>query len=211
MTNHFETSVTPWHIDGIEVSGSRDALRGADNVAVVSELGLGKCLHVSGNAAVAGLLIRYRAEKLEVCALVRLDALRRAADRAALRRSRPLLLSLRGPGTLDHCLHRGLDLRGWLREGLLDLLVISGGYFPFSTPWQELVSLARAHNVPAYACLSQSAMRDARNTIHAWRAAAAGARHCGAAGIYLFNCFDPASPIWRELGDPAYLADKDKD
>ena len=35
--------------------------------------------------------------------------------------------------------------------------------------------------------------------------------HAGGDGVYLFNAFDPASPVWRELGDPEVLAGLDKD
>ncbi|HIE51286.1 MAG TPA: hypothetical protein EYP85_05970 [Armatimonadetes bacterium] len=141
------------------------------------------------------------------------DLMRRVRTRAkevSRRRKRPLLIAARVLGTVELSLSRGLEVEAWLREGLIDLLVVSGGYYPFSTPWEEMVQLAHRHNVSVYACLSQSAMREERGRLECWRAAALNAWNCGVDGIYLFNCFDPHSPIWRELGDPVELACKDK-
>src|SRR5690606_16842459 len=44
-----------------------------------------------------------------------------------------------------------------------------------------------------------------------YRGRAAAAWGAGADGVYLFNLFDPQSPVWREAGDPELLATLDKD
>ena len=42
-------------------------------------------------------------------------------------------------------------------------------------------------------------------TVETYRGRAMNAWQAGADGVYLFNFFDPLSPLWRELGDPALL------
>ncbi len=66
-----------------------------------------------------------------------------------------------------------------------------------------------------YACLSETRMRDehakqVRSGIEAYRGRALTAWHAGVDGVYLFNAFNPDHPMWRELGDPELLREKDK-
>ncbi len=129
-------------------------------------------------------------------------------DAAGRRRGRYLLLSVKTPDSVSYCREIGLDLERWLAEGSVDLLV-PGGYFQLN-PWSESVALARRHGVKIYACLAESRVRDAegaaaRNSLEALRARAAAAWAAGVDGIQMFNHFDPHSPLWRELGDPAVL------
>ena len=65
--------------------------------------------------------------------------IRRVADEQAAKRGRPIFLSARVPATVDLCLRIGIDLPVWFQEGLLDMVVVSNGLSPFSTPWKELV------------------------------------------------------------------------
>ena len=60
----------------------------------------------------------------------------------AARRGRPIFLSARVPSTVELSLRVGIDLPFWLKEGLLDMVVIGGGYLPFSTPWKDIGDLA---------------------------------------------------------------------
>ena len=46
--------------------------------------------------------------------------------------------------------------------------------------------------------------------MESYRAQALDAWQAGADGISIFNQFDPHHAMWRELGDPAQLATKDK-
>jgi hypothetical protein len=46
--------------------------------------------------------------------------------------------------------------------------------------------------------------------IDIWRGEAARAWDAGVSGIYVFNCFNPRDPIFRELGDPEILRSLDK-
>jgi hypothetical protein len=108
----------------------------------------------------------------------------------------------------------GLDLEHWLANDLLDLW-IAGGTFHFNE-WDYSVALARKYSVKVYPSLDNPRVRgdtarQIRNTLPTYRARAANAWAAGADGIYMFNFFDPKSPLWREVGDPRALARLDKD
>ena len=63
-----------------------------------------------------------------------LGRLRSAVREAAARRGRPIHFLVRVPDTLELAVRMGLDLRTWLAEGLVDLVVIGAGYNPFDLP-----------------------------------------------------------------------------
>lgn len=143
------------------------------------------------------------------------DLLRRTralTEREGLRRGRPILLAIRVPDSVDYCRAIGLDLERWLSEGLVDVL-IGSCYFQLN-PWEYLVGLGHKYGVPVYPSLSESRVqgesRFQRQSLPSYRARAAAAWAAGVDGIYLFNCFDPRSALWRELGDPTELKTKDK-
>ena len=127
------------------------------------------------------------------------------------RRGRPILVAARVPMTTKTCLHVGIDIERWLRDGLLDVLTTGGGYVPFTMPTRELVELGHAHDVPVYPTISNSGMKGHGTDEH-WRGAAANAWHAGADGVYLFNTFPgkPKHPHFTELGDPDALAKLNK-
>ena len=138
---------------------------------------------------------------------------RRDLDAAGRRRGRALLLAIKVPDSVGYCREIGLDIERWLAEGLIDVLV-PGGYFQLQ-PWTETVALGRRHGVKVHVCLAESRVRDevgraARSTLEALRARALAAWAAGADAIEMFNHFDPKSPLWRELGDPALLRTRPK-
>jgi len=142
-----------------------------------------------------------------------LRRVRAVADEVAARRGRPILISVRVPDSLSYAAAVGLDLRAWLDEGLIDILIPSG-YVQF-VPWEETVRRCHARGVAVYPCLSNPTLRDRANrglrgTIETYRARAVNAWRAGADGLQIFNVFDQAHPLWRELGDPAGLAGLDK-
>ncbi|NQT16920.1 MAG: hypothetical protein HQ582_29450 [Planctomycetes bacterium] len=133
---------------------------------------------------------------------------RTAADRAASRRGKPLLIAMRLPDTVDYCRAIGIDLQVWLEEGLLDIMIPSG-YFQLA-PWRDTVKLCHGYNVAVYPCLSNCTMSDLsarkrRMNIETYRARAMNVWASGADGVQIFNCFDPTHPLWRELGSPQTL------
>ena len=119
------------------------------------------------------------------------------------------------PRAADHLLgalprHRrdlrriGVDVPALLAEGLLDMCVISGGYMPFSIPWEDVVSLAGEHGVPTLACLNYSRVTrwnwmrtqtglhpepSPQQILEQIRAAAHRAYQKGASGVELWNFF----------------------
>ncbi|MEE3368304.1 MAG: DNRLRE domain-containing protein [Planctomycetota bacterium] len=152
-----------------------------------------------------------------------LRRIRQMTQRTAVSRGRPLLVAVRAPLTVRGCAFLGLDLERWLREDLIDLLIVGGGCFPMAMPIRELVQLGHQYDVPVYPCIDNSAMYkggfwgggrgpDLLNlsSLEAWRGAAMNIWNAGADGVYLFNCFNPQSAIWRELGARTTLANKDK-
>ncbi|MBM3457762.1 MAG: hypothetical protein FJX77_04425 [Armatimonadetes bacterium] len=140
--------------------------------------------------------------------------LREIHVRAGNRRSRPILTVARVPATVAACRHVGIEIRTWLREGLVDLLTVGGGYIPFTEPVSELVRLAHGAGVPVYSTLSASGLRGPENrysTAEAWRGAAAVLWRAGVDGLVIFNLFPTGpEPRFQELGAPASLAGKNK-
>lgn len=137
---------------------------------------------------------------------------RTMADQVAVEKGHPILLSVRVPDSVDYCKAIGFDIERWMKEDLIDLLVLSG-YFRLN-PWDVSVKLAHTYNVPVYPCLSESRMKGeagkVRSTLECYRARAAEVWDAGADGIYLFNFFNPKSPLWRELGSVETLRGLDK-
>jgi len=157
--------------------------------------------------------------------------LRAALDEKGSNEGRRLLLSTRIPGSLSDAMNAGIDVRRWLRDGLLDILIV--GHVrgnKHRLPVEEYVEEARdtgveviAQNLvlfmqprPASARLLwgerdyySTAMCRATAAIH-WRA--------GSDGVYLFNNhliqanrdLDYDRQPWKEVADPDLIARKDK-
>ena len=142
-------------------------------------------------------------------------------DKESERRERPLLLGVRTPGTVATCLAVGLDVETWLKEGLVDRLLIGGGYMPLTSPAEELVGLGHEHDVPVYPCINNGA--PTQGTEEELRAAASNILWAGADGIYLWNYqyrdvptlgygrpVDEAYGLLDEIGSAAALRYADK-
>ncbi len=140
--------------------------------------------------------------------------IRAMADREGAKRGKPILVSIRVPDSLSFCKAMGLDIERWLRDDLVDLMVVSG-YFRFNA-WEESVALGHQYGVPVYPCLSESRLKDkeanaVRSSIEAYRGRAMDVWKSGADGVYMFNFFQAPHPLWSELGDLKTLARLDKD
>jgi hypothetical protein len=139
--------------------------------------------------------------------------LRKMADQRAAARGRPLLIAIRVPDSVEYCSGVGIDLVRWLQEDLVDLLVV-GGYFQLN-PWETSVALGRKYGVPVYPSLDDPRFKDEesqkrRQSDACYRARALEAWTAGGDGIYLFNFFNPHSPLLKELGDPKSLARREQ-
>ncbi len=110
---------------------------------------------------------------------------RKVLDRESERRGHPLMLGIRSPGTVAACRRIGIDIETWLKEGLVDRLLIGGGYVPFTNPAEELVQLGHQHQVPVYPCINCGTQMFGSDS--AFRGAASNILWAGADGIYLWN------------------------
>lgn len=140
--------------------------------------------------------------------------IRAMTEQEGMRRGRPILVAVRVPDSVEYARAIGIDLKRWLGDGLIDLLV-TGGYYRLNDT-RYSVALGREHGVKVYPSLDESRVRDPearklRSSTAAYRGRALEAWSAGADGVYLFNAFDPTDPIWRELGSPAMLAALDQD
>ena len=142
-----------------------------------------------------------------------LRRIREMTERGGLKRGRPFLVAVRVPDSVGYCKAVGFDIVHWMEEGLIDILIPSG-YFRLN-PWEMTVQLGHKYDVAVYPCLSETRIRDkeargTRASLECYRARAMNVWYSGADGVYLFNYFDPRSPLWRELGDPKALETMDK-
>jgi len=133
-------------------------------------------------------------------------------EHVGLERGRPILVAVKVPDSVGYCEGIGLDLTRWLQEDLIDMLLTSDTFR--LTPWEEMVKLGHEHDVPVYPCVTGSGMEGdtakLRNSVECYRAQAMGVWRSGADGVYIYNYFEPDSPLWRELGDPETLQKLDK-
>lgn len=141
--------------------------------------------------------------------------LRQIHLRAGNQRGRPILTAVRVPATFAACTHVGIDIETWLKQGLVDVLNVGGGYVPFTEPLEEIVKLAHGVGVPVYSTISGSGMRGPDNrysSVEAWRGAASNMWHAGVDGIVTFNIFPAVGPEPRfvDIGSKETLAGRNK-
>ena len=154
---------------------------------------------------------------------------RETLNEAGRERGRPYLLAVRVPDSPKFALRTGLDVENWLEQGLPDMLMIGGGYMPYSARVKEFIDLAHRHNVPAYPSVDvdtfppTSGPFDAHLDPLKMRSIASNFWALGADGVYVFNWYGPApsyygfkvlpeekQKLMHQLGDPATLAGLDK-
>lgn len=153
--------------------------------------------------------------------------IRRITDEAAVRRGRPLLLAARVPDTFELAMHVGLDLRTWLEEDLVDILIAGGGYAPFTLPVADFTDVAHQYGVPVYPCINTGTADDVSGGAfqECVRALATNWYRAGADGVYLWNLGTPFEyksgedliatrrryyACLHEIGDPQEFMGKDK-
>ena len=148
---------------------------------------------------------------------------RHRLDTIGQKHGRPILLIARSPDTPQESIELGLDCPTWIKEGLLDVLIIGGGFTPYYTAWTEYRDLAHQHDVPAYPCYDCSLLYHHFQNIEALQAlrgAATNYWHHKAEGIYLFNLYVPvdggmisaetAYSSLNHIGNPKSLVGLDK-
>ena len=146
---------------------------------------------------------------------------RRILDDVSDAKGMPVLLGVRVPGTVETCARVGIDVETWLREDLVDRLLVGGGYEPYTSPYEELVRLGHDHEVPVYPCINCGLPELGSDA--AFRGAASNIYQAGGDGIYLWNYQYRNAPrigygrpqpavyeLLRELASPQALARGDK-
>ena len=136
------------------------------------------------------------------------DLIERVRDRlkeVGAERGRDLQLAVRVPPTLADSVRIGLDVERWIRDGLVDIVAVGGGFIPFETPIREFVEAAEDSGCLIYGCIEATRHMDD----DAVRALAARWLSHGAAGVYLYN-FYTIYPEWNqriaeEVSDPSRL------
>jgi len=123
---------------------------------------------------------------------------RRCLDEIGRQRGRPVLLGVRLPDTLATCNLIGLDIETWLRERLVDRMLIGSGHMCYSTPAEELIALGHRFEVPVYPCIECHEYSNIYNLGGGnLRGAATNLWSCGADGIYMFNFWYLPAPGTR--------------
>ena len=109
------------------------------------------------------------------------------------------------PETIESAARVGIDTPTWLSEGLLDMVTVSRGYAPFTSPWGEVTGLASRAGVPAIACFNHGKIggwgkgEDGEMGVPGLRAAVHRSLCAGAQGVFLFNYFYHAGDYDRTL------------
>lgn len=157
--------------------------------------------------------------------------LRAAVNAKARQVGKPVCLSARIPGSLDDAHAKGLDVRAWIAEGLMDIVIVGHARAnKHRLPVEEYVDAARGTDIHVVAQnlglfmqprpLSARLLWNERDYYSTEMCRATAATHwcAGAHGIYLFNNhlipyvrnLDYDRRPWMEIGDPDLIARKDK-
>ncbi len=146
--------------------------------------------------------------------------IRTMTERVAQERSRPLLVAVRLPMSVERSLAIGLDVETWLEDDLVDILTGGCGYAPraMAPSIRQLVNFARPYGVPVFACISSSGIRGDSGTerpddrtIDLWRGAAMNIWQAGASGVYTFNyCPQYRDERFSQMGSAESLKGLDK-
>ena len=149
-----------------------------------------------------------------------MQQVRNLTDAAAERRGRAVLIAVRVPDTFATCLDNGMDVQAWLEADLIDIVIVGGGYAPWSLPVDAWVAAAQPHGVPVYPCVNQG-----KESLQVVRGLASNWYRAGADGLYFWNLGTPFEfmtgtelvetrgccyACLHEVGDPNTLLGKDK-
>ena len=126
-------------------------------------------------------------------------------DRVGQERGRHLKVAVRVPPTLADAARIGLDVAAWMAQGLVDIVVVGGGFIPYETPVEEFVTAAAGRQIAVYGCIEATRHADEVNL----RALASRFWEAGAAGVYLYNFYTMSSEwnrrVLNQLAAPTEL------
>ena len=139
-------------------------------------------------------------------------AVRRSLKQRAAGRGRPIEIAVRVPERVEWCLEGGFEVPTWVREGLVDILILGQGLTECRglPGFRELMGGRR---LPIYPSLYPFGNGYPMYPDEAIRGSAANLWRDGADGLYTFNWFfygNWRSRLLREISDPDLLRHKDK-
>jgi hypothetical protein len=137
-----------------------------------------------------------------------ISQIRQILDSVSIERTKPILLIVRIPDSFEYCHDLGLDIKTWLENRYLDI-IIGGGYFKLNS-WENLVEIGKNYDVPVYACLTPRRIHGGgspgqKSDMPKWRGEAYNAWKAGVNGIYTFNRFNSKDAIFKEIGEITVL------
>ncbi len=112
-------------------------------------------------------------------------------DELSKKRGKKILLSARVPTDLDFCMKKGLDVKEWIRLGLLDFVTISIHYTGNpALPVAKFIKDLDEPSIPVYAGIEQGGYSPIETYSHGmFRGMASHNLAQGSDGNYLFNYF----------------------
>jgi len=119
-------------------------------------------------------------------------SVRNKVNELSAKQGRKILLSARVPPDLDFCLGKGLDVKEWIRLGLLDFISIGVHWIgnPALPVAKFKAGLMEASDIPVYASIDNGGYKYREPYSHGMiRGMASHIFAQGGNGIYLFNCF----------------------
>ena len=116
---------------------------------------------------------------------------RARVDETSARTGKKILLSVRVPPDVDFCLQKGLDVREWVRQGLVDFVSIGIHWIGNpSLPVATFRSQLGYPEIPLYASIDDGGYKPREFYSHGmYRGMASRIYGQGGDGIYLFNYF----------------------
>lgn len=153
---------------------------------------------------------------------------RQEVDKVSARTGRNILLSVRVPVDMDCCMQKGLDVKEWVRLGLVDIVNIGVHWCGHpAMPVAKFRSQLENDRIPIYATVDDGGYRPRETYSHGMRRGMAAHIYAqGGDGIYLFNhfiggaydetlsqgslCRRTIEPLLHELGSPETLRRRNK-
>lgn len=137
--------------------------------------------------------------------------IRDLTEKVSMERGKPILLALYIPDSLEFCRDIGIDVRQWLKEGLVDIVSISCHSGKFQS-WEDGIAEFADYDVQVYAALDPLAYNNNADQYTVDKNEAALAYAAGADGVYTYNYFDINHERFDILGsadtcgaaDPSY-------
>lgn len=134
--------------------------------------------------------------------------IRMVTEEIGRKRGKPILVLTRIPTNPEYALKVGIDIKSWISEELVDI-VVGSGYFRLDF-WENFAKLGLSNSVKIYAGFSESRVKDEhpfliRQQNAVFRARAAAAWSAGIDGIYVFNQYNTRVKFLSEIGDPEKL------